>query len=99
MQEKTLNISLPEPKNPIKIVKDGKDYEPHLCYTLEKPFLMTCRTTHIRVYPEDEPVYFKRKKIKMKLFTPVSMEIKYRLGKKRNGKEISYWINSKGEKI
>jgi len=31
--------------------------------------------------------------------TPVSMEIKYRLGKTRNGKEISYWINSKGEKI
>ncbi|KKN82814.1 hypothetical protein LCGC14_0306380 [marine sediment metagenome] len=99
MQEKTLNINLPEPKNPIKVIKDGKEYEPHMCYTLEKPFVLVCKSTCIRVHTGYEPVYFKRKKIKIKLFTPVSMEIKYRIGYKYKNKEISYWINPKGEKI
>jgi len=92
-----------EPINPIKVVKDKKEYSPNLCYELSKPFYLICTQVHLKIEEGEEPIYFKRKQIKNILNLKTGKmesklhKIKYRIGKKtKDGQEFIYWVNKKG---
>ena len=95
-----------EPINPIKILKDGKEYPPHLFECIQPPFVFISRDIYIQIDEGETPFYFKRKRNKgrLNLRTGITelelIAIKYRIGKvTREGLEISYWIDINGQEI
>jgi len=95
-----------EPINPIKILKDNQELEPHLFERIKPPFVIFSRDISLEIEEGDIPIYFKRKKCKgrLNLFTgntELELEsIKYRIGKiTKAGIEVSYWISSEGKEI
>lgn len=93
-----------EPKNPVTVIKDGKEYPAEYCYKLEAPYFFQTPKFSVMLSNEDNPIYFKRKQIKnsfgSKGLKQTLLDIKYCIGKiNKDNVKKEYWINSKGDII